>query len=43
MFINPFMISGQYSSTKGVQVKIDGKIYPIEDLLDKSVYAKAKS
>lgn len=42
MFINPF-ISGPYSSTKGVQVKIDGKMYPIEDLLDKSVYAKTKA
>jgi hypothetical protein len=43
MFINPFQISGQYSSTKGVQVKIDGKLYPIEDLLDKSIYAKTKA
>ena len=41
--MNPFIISGQYSSTKGVQVKIDGKLYPIEDLLDKSVYAKSKA
>lgn len=43
MFINPLQISGVYSSTKGIQVKIDGKLYPIEDLINKSVYAKTKA
>jgi hypothetical protein len=39
--MNPFQIAGQYSSTKGVQVKINGKLYPIEDLIGKSIYAKS--